>query len=252
MSPRSAHPCEGERCCLPTTRSPGISHAPGPLESRLEAGNFAPETTEHLWPNEQGLPTPTTEVCAGRQALVGFPSGAVSPPTSYPSPLSTCTPTGFIGSRDDVTGGCYNGKGRDPIDRVATTSANLEGRFEMILNTCKAAGFQSIDSMTTEYYTATFPPNSYLAATQSHSRSQNLPDLLDNLYVASLARDHEGGNPWALNELEKFRETILRLATGILIDEIGQMERASDQAAGVAPPAAEDCRRSEFRCYVDG
>lgn len=252
MSPGSAYPCEGEPGCFPTARSPGISQTPAIFEGRLEAGKFAPETTEYLWPNEQGLPTPTTDVCAGPQAFVGFPFGAVSPSAGYPSPLSTCTPTVFVGSSDGVAEGGNGGKEHDPIDHVATTSANLEGRFEMILNTCKAAGFQSIDSMVAEYYTATFPRNSYLAATQSHSRSRNLPELLDSLHMASSAWDHQRENPWTFNESEKFRETILRLATRLLIDELRQMERATGQAAGVAPPAAEACRRSGLWPYADG
>lgn len=120
---------------------------------------------------------------------------------------------------------------------------NLEDRFEMILDTCKAAGYHSIDSMAAGYYTASFSPNSYLAAAQSRSRSRDLPELLDNLYAASPGWDQETRNPHSFNESEKFREKILRLATSILIDEVGQIERAQDQAAGVAPPGAKESKR---------
>lgn len=135
-------------------------------------------------------------------------------------------------------GGRDGDMGQSPMDHLATTPANLEDRFEMILDACKAAGYHSIDSMATEYYTASFPPNSYLADAQSRSRSRDLPELLDNLYAASSASDHQRQNPWAFNESEKFREKILRLATNILIDEVGQVDRAQDQAAGLELPAA--------------
>lgn len=119
------------------------------------------------------------------------------------------------------------------MHHLATTPSNLEDRFDMILDACKAAGYHSIDSMAAEYYTASFPPNSYLADTQSRSRSQNLPGLLDNLYAAASACGHDRQNPWAFNESEKFREKILRLATNILIDEVGQMDRTQVQPQGL-------------------
>lgn len=240
LSIGSAYPYGGAPSCLPVAGSPGISHAQTPVEGHLHAGHLDVMTTGYFWSNEQGLPTPVTEECAGLRASVSFPVGVMSPPTSDQSRLSTCSPTGFVGSRDDSMGGREGRMGCSPLDRIASTPANLEDRFDVILDACKAAGYQSIDSMATEYYTASFSPNSYLAATQSRSRSQDLPELLDNLYAASSACDHERQSSWAFNESERFREKILRLATNILIDEVGQMDRAQGQAARVAPTAAEE------------
>lgn len=230
----------GTPSCLPVVGSPGVTNVQTPFKDRLEAENFDVETREYLWSNEQSLPTPATEECAGPQAFVSFPVGVVSSPTSDPATLSTHDPTGFVGSRDDTMGEHDGGMGRPSMGPIATTPASLEDRFEMILETCKAAGFHSVDSMATEYYTASFPHNSHLAATQSRSRSRDLPDLLDNLYAASSAWGQERQNPWAFNESERFREKILRLATNILIDEASQIERVHDQAAVVAPPVAEE------------
>lgn len=126
------------------------------------------------------------------------------------------------------------------MNHIATIPATIEDRFEMILETCKAAGYHSIDSMAKEYYTASFSPNSHMAAMQSHSRSQDLPELLDNLYAASSAWKHERQTPWAFNESEKFREKMLKLATLILVDEASQMDGPRDQAAGVAHAAAQE------------
>lgn len=186
------------------------------------------------------MPVSATEECAGPQAFVSFPVEDVSPSPSDPSALATCTPTGFVGSRDDETGERDDSMRRSSVDSIATTPASLEDRFEMILETCRAAGYHSIDSMATEYYTASFPRNSYLAATQSRSRSQDLPDLLDNLYAASTAWGQERQNSWAFGESERFREKILRLATSILIDKAGQMDRSQYQAAGVGPSVTEE------------
>lgn len=235
----SAYPYEGATTCLTITSSPpGISHIHAPFEGRIEAGHVDISTRACLWPDEQALTTPVPEECAGPHAVVSFPAGAVSQPTRDLSTISECTPTGLAVSGDDVMGGRDGGGvGRSPVDCTATTPANLEGRFEMILDTCKAAGYHSIDSMATEYYTASFPPNSYLAATQSRSRTQNLPRLLDSIYASSSAWTHEGKCNWASTESEKFREKLLALATNILIDEVVQMERAQDQAAGIAPAA---------------
>lgn len=141
------------------------------------------------------------------------------------------------------------GLARSPMDRIATFPATLEDRFESILDTCKAAGYHSIDSMVKEYYTASFPPNSYLAAMQSRSRSQDLLELLDNLYAASSAWNYERQSPWAFDESEKFREKILKLATNILIDEVSQMEAPQDQATGVAHVAADE---SDGQASSDG
>lgn len=245
LSIGSAYRYEGAPSCLSIAGSPGILHAQTPIEGHPEAGHLDVITPSYSWSNEQGLPAPVTKEWAGLQALVSFPSGVMSPPTSDPSRLSTCSPTGFVGSRNHLMGGRDGGMGQSPMNHLATTPVNLEGRFEMILDACKAAGYPGVDSMAMDYYTASFPPNSYLAATQSRSRSQNLPELLENLYAASSACDHERRNPWVFNESERFRETVLRLATNILIDEVGQMDRAQDQAARVAPPAAEnDCQVS--------
>lgn len=233
LSIGSSYPYGGAPSCLTVAGSPGISHAQSPVEGHLEAGHLDVMTTGYVSSNEQGLPTPATEEYAGLQAIVSFPVGIMSPPTSDPSRLSTCSPTGFILSRDDLMGGLDGGMGQSPVDRIASTPTNLEDRFDMILDACKAAGYHSIDSMATEYYTASFSPNSYLAATQSRSRSQELPELLDNLYAASSACGHERQNSWAFNESERFREKILRLATNILIDEVGQMDRAQDQPQGL-------------------
>lgn len=236
----SAYPSEDLPPCLPVAGSPGIWHVQAPLECRLEAKHFDFETKDFLWSNEQSLPETAKEECTGLQAFVSFPVGGGSPSISDHSTLSTCTPTGIVDWRDDVIGEHNGGMGHSPMNRIATIPATLEDRFEMILESCKAAGYHSIDSMATEYYTASFPPNSHLAAIQNRSRSQGLSELLDNLYANFSAWNHERQSPWAFNESEKFRETILRLATNILIDEASQIERPQNQPAGVAQAAAEE------------
>lgn len=235
-----AYPSEDPPPCLTAKGSPGFWHVQAPLECRLEADHFDFETRDYLWSNEKILPKTATEECAGLQAFVSFPLGSGSPSISDHSTLSICTPNGIVDSRDDVIGEHNGGMGHYPLDRIATIPATLEDRFEMILETCKAAGYDSIDSMATEYYTASFLPNSHLAATQNRSRSQGLPELLDSLYAVSSAWNHERLSPWAFKESEKFRETILRLATNILIDEASQIERSQNQPAGVAQATAEE------------
>lgn len=250
----SVYPYEGAPVCLPITSSPGMWH-----ENHVEPGYFEFQTRGYLWRNEQGLPAPNPETCAGMPVFGGVPVGALSPSTGCSSPLLACHQPGFTRSSDTLTDERDHGMGHELIGCAAATPAKSEARFETILDICEAAGFQSMDSMAAEYYTALFPPNSSLAATQRRSRSRNLPELLDALYVASSPRAaNETKGCWALDESERFRKHILRLASKILIDEVGYSERTHAKHAaegrnngvssgGASTADAETARRDRWR-----
>ncbi|KAI3401742.1 hypothetical protein diail_9406 [Diaporthe ilicicola] len=224
--------------CSPIASNPGIPHVPVLCQNSLGPGYLGVGTTGYIWPNEQGLPTPASEACAGLQVYGSVPVGVPSPSISQPS-LPTGNQAGFVDSGGDLGNGRDSAMEHDLVGRAPVTSTGFQNRFEQILNICEAAGFQSVDSMAAEYYTASFPPDSPLAATQSRSRSLNLPELLNALYVASSRRDNETKSPWALDESQRFREQVLRLATKILIDEASQFEKKQEgQGSNAALPAA--------------
>ncbi|MCJ1252139.1 hypothetical protein MMC30_009377, partial [Trapelia coarctata] len=113
-----------------------------------------------------------------------------------------------------------------PIARSTTTwpsTQSLESRFEGILDAVEEAGFDSIESMAVEYYSANFKPDAMPHWAQSHSRSRSLRRLLAALYDS--ARD------WSREDARGYREEILRSAEGIYCEEVLRLSRDKAAAA---------------------
>lgn len=145
-----------------------------------------------------------------------------------------------MSAREDLLRGHDHGLGYDFIERIAATSTKLEDRLGVSPEFCEAPEFHDIYSMATEHGNAVFAPSSPSATTQSCSRSQNLPELLESLYLASSARDSETEDSWAWGESDQFRQQMLMLATKILVDEVSQLERVrGDRVPYAALPIAE-------------
>lgn len=223
---------------FPFAKNPGFWHDPALCGGLLGAENLDPETSEHLWLNEQSLPISNPEACVGPRASVDSLVEAVNPSIADTCHLPACVATDIVGSMDDVMGGGVHdgGMSRDRFHHAGATPANPEDRFGMIPETCEATEFPSTDFMATEYYTVSFPASGYWTATQSRSRSRNLPELMDNLWVASSPWAHEREDPWTFDEPDRFRERMLRFAENILTSEVDGLGMAQgDQSAGVAP-----------------
>ncbi|KAI1415825.1 hypothetical protein F5Y13DRAFT_186681 [Hypoxylon sp. FL1857] len=97
-------------------------------------------------------------------------------------------------------------------------------RFERVLEAIDEAGFDSVDSMMAAYYTSVFPYGSPAHSAQSLSKKRHLRRLLAAL--------HESAKGWDAQELQNFREGIMRSAEDILIDEIQSLDLNGVKGAG--------------------
>ena len=70
----------------------------------------------------------------------------------------------------------------EPQKSAAAT--DLGSEFEHILDVVEGTGFESIDTMVAQHYTANFAPNSTSPLAQTNSRSRDLRRLLQALQSA--------------------------------------------------------------------
>ncbi|KAH9985519.1 hypothetical protein F4779DRAFT_318009 [Xylariaceae sp. FL0662B] len=114
---------------------------------------------------------------------------------------------------------------------------SLESQFERVLSVVEEAGFDSIDSMTTAYYTAKFSELSVIRPMQLASRNRRLRTLLSTLQQA-----HKS---WSVRERSAYREEITRGAEDIYSAELRelhkpQIQRQDRRRASVASKASHD------------
>jgi len=108
---------------------------------------------------------------------------------------------------------------------VSKSTTNLEKNFERIIDIVEEAGFDSIDSMVSCYYTTKFSPNSLCASAQTLSRRRYLRKFLEDL------RHHAKG--WDVGEAHGYQEGIMTSAGSVCSEEleklrIGMREVAED------------------------
>ncbi|CAD6567305.1 MAG: hypothetical protein ASARMPREDX12_000196 [Alectoria sarmentosa] len=84
--------------------------------------------------------------------------------------------------------------------------------FERILDVVEEAGFDSIDMMAAQYYSAKFKPNSTSQRAQANSRSRDLRRLLQAL--------HKTAKQWSKQETQAYEEEIVRSAKSICLEEL--------------------------------
>lgn len=89
---------------------------------------------------------------------------------------------------------------------------DLETRFESIIRAVEKAGFESIDDMSTEYYTAIFKEDSVPYWAQARSRSRSLPAFLASL--------HESANDWMDRDVQGYRQQIMHSAESVHLNEL--------------------------------
>jgi hypothetical protein len=94
---------------------------------------------------------------------------------------------------------------------------NLEARFEHIIKAVGEAGFQSIDDMSTQYYTAVFKEDTALYWAQSRSRSRFL-----HVFLASL---HASTNNWSDREVRGYRQRITEAAESFYAHELSSAKQ---------------------------
>lgn len=89
---------------------------------------------------------------------------------------------------------------------------NLETRFESVIRAVEKAGFESIDDMSTQYYTAIFKEDSVPYWAQARSRSRSLPTFLASL--------HESTKDWTDRDAQGYRQQIMHSAESVHLNEL--------------------------------
>lgn len=93
-----------------------------------------------------------------------------------------------------------------------TASTDPGSAFEQILDVIEEAGFDNIDTMAAQYYSANFEPNSTSQLAQATSRSRDLRRLLQSLQKAA--------KEWTKQETQAYEEEIVRSAKNICQEEL--------------------------------
>ncbi|KAB5558002.1 hypothetical protein GE09DRAFT_95647 [Coniochaeta sp. 2T2.1] len=101
------------------------------------------------------------------------------------------------------------------------SSRSLEERFEYVQQCLSDAGFDSIDDMFGQYYTADFSHESHISSRQRSSRHSELPLLLSRL-----RDDIEGWTQW---EAHGYESEIIKSAASIIRAERGDFTTAARQ-----------------------
>ena len=90
-------------------------------------------------------------------------------------------------------------------------TGDLEARFENVIKAVEEAGFEGIDDMSTQYYTANFKEDTVSRWAQSRSRSRSL-----HVFLASL---HESTKNWSDREVQGYRQQIAEAAESLYVSE---------------------------------
>ena len=112
-----------------------------------------------------------------------------------------------------------DGKEPSPGAILSSSSMDLESRFELILDIIEEAGFDSIDSMATEYYASNFKRNTTPQWAQSLSKTRNLKKFLAALHTST--------KDWSSEEARGYREEIVRSAESTYVEELQQLKQST-------------------------
>ena len=92
-----------------------------------------------------------------------------------------------------------------------------EARLQLVLNTVRYVGFESLESMMLQYYTASLKTNAGLADLQRRGRQRDLRQLLMHL--------SEGTSPWPRREAQGFQEGVLAASERLIRSEAQEFAR---------------------------
>lgn len=115
---------------------------------------------------------------------------------------------------------------RRPVERDTHGARDLESRIQHIIRAVQEAGFESIDDMATQYYTAQFEEDTASYWAQSLSRSHSLYNFLSSL--------HRSTSGWSDRDIQRYRQQILTAAESLYASEIDSAKHMKDE--GVRPP----------------
>lgn len=141
----------------------------------------------------------------------------------------------------------------EPILHRLPENADLDDRFDFILECVRIVGFSSFDSMVSAYYTVEFSDTSIVSNIQKVSRNRRLPGIL-----AELREKTKTWTPW---EAQGYRDEILKSAEDMFVSEcykfaddkeaIGAIPDLCNKGVGSGqtdatgtPPNGESCSKS--------
>ncbi|KAI0841882.1 hypothetical protein F5Y06DRAFT_258440 [Hypoxylon sp. FL0890] len=192
------------------------------VASHVSASPRSTHCNPSRWPSQTMSTSPNTNPDLGNTFQTG-PLYVV-----VPSPSSSSNSTAIMANTNPSTGYLYQ-----PTSSISTPPSDMSqyscsedevSRFERVLEAIDEAGFDSVDSMTAAYYTSVFPHGSPVHSAQCLSKKRHLRRLLSAL--------HESAKNWDAQELQNFREGIMRSAEDILIDEIQSLDLNGVKGAG--------------------
>lgn len=104
------------------------------------------------------------------------------------------------------------------FDMCDVDMGDLESRFEQVIRAVEDAGFESIDDMSTQYYTGNFREDSISFEAQSRSRRRSLHTFLQAL--------HSSAGHWSSREVQGYRHQLIGAAENLYIDEFLNAQRS--------------------------
>ena len=114
-------------------------------------------------------------------------------------------------------------------------------RFQTILDTIQAAGFENFDAAVSSYYTHAFEKNSAADLAQKTSRARRLAGVMTSL--------HESSATWTLWEARGYRHQVVEAAESIYSSEVNRLANSHKRKRGHGSAAGHDSHSaSEFEC----
>lgn len=131
-----------------------------------------------------------------------------------------------------------NSSAATPSDVTKDTNT---ARFQTILDTVQAAGFENFDAAVSGYYTHTFEKNSAADLAQKTSRARRLAGVMTLL--------HESSATWTLWEARGYRHQIVEAAESIYSSEVSRLANSRKRKRGHSlAPGRNSRSSSEFEC----
>lgn len=149
-------------------------------------------------------------------------------PTSWENSPAVISPTSFRTG----TVPPHSASSISPWSTIATAAAevsnagsphrfsSIEERFEYVLECARRVGFDTFDSMATQYYGGSFDPSSSVAIDQRMSRNRHLPALLAEIRQKSVQ--------WSTWERRAYEDEVLKTVENICAIECHEFQSVQD------------------------
>ncbi|KAL9074107.1 MAG: hypothetical protein Q9161_002517 [Pseudevernia consocians] len=126
-----------------------------------------------------------------------------------------------------------NSSAATPFEGTKDTNTT---RFQTILDTVQAVGFENFDAAVSGYYTHTFEKNSAADLAQKTSRARRLAGVMTSL--------HESSATWTLWEARGYRHQVVEAAESIYSSEVTRLANSRKRKRGHSLEPGRDSRSS--------